>query len=326
MKLAIDYYPFLNFYHAGPKVFLNRLSNSIIKNNFCKIRSPYLPFYDVALYSVYHKNFFNKKFVLRVDGIYFDKKNTAGDTYKLNKNIFDSIDKALGVIFISEFSKKMVEKFHGKLTIPNTVIHNKVPLDLFNSKGSNYRYKLGISKDDKVLITSAHWRKHKRLNETIKLLNLINVKSTNEYKLIVLGDNSKKNLGKNIFNVGDISPSELSPWYRTANIYIHLAWIEPCGNTQIEAMASGLPVVCCNNGGIGETVINANGGIVVKSDADYEYNLIDYYNSPEPDYSKLIDSIELIFGDLNLYKNKINYDEINIDLAAKKYVDFISSL
>ncbi len=326
MKLAIDYYPFLNFYHAGPKVFLHRLSQSIIKNNFCKIHSPYLPFHDIALYSVYHKNFFNKKFVLRVDGIYFDKKNTAGDTIKLNKKIFDSINRATGVIFISDFSKKMVEKFYGKLLIPHTTIHNKVPLDIFNNKGNNYRQKLGISKNDKVLITSAHWRKHKRLNETIKLLNILNEKKDNEYKLIVLGDNSKKKLAKNVFNVGDIKPSELSPWYRTADVYVHLAWIEPCGNTQVEAMASGLPVICCNNGGIGETVNNASGGIVVESDLNYKYDLIDYYNPPEPDYLKVKSSIELIFSDLNKYKNKINYEEINIDLAAKKYVDFIRSL
>ena len=44
MNLAIDYYPFLNFYHAGPKVFLNRLKNSIKKQNLCNLRTPYAPF------------------------------------------------------------------------------------------------------------------------------------------------------------------------------------------------------------------------------------------------------------------------------------------
>ena len=33
--------------------------------------------------------------------------------------------------------------------------------------------------------------------------------------------------------------NSLSKWYRSADIYLHLAWIEPCGNTQIEAMAQG---------------------------------------------------------------------------------------
>ena len=99
-----------------------------------------------------------------------------------------------------------------------------------------------------------------------------------------------KNLksNKNVIYAGEISPSKLPDWYRTADIYIHLAWIEPCGNTQIEAMASGLPVICCNNGGIGETVKNANGGIVVDCDQKYEMNKIDYYNPLEPCYEKLI--------------------------------------
>ena len=115
MNLAIDYYPFLKFYHSGPKVFLNRLKNSIKKQNLFNIRSPLLPFFDIALYSVYEKNFFNKNYVLRVDGIYFDIKNTSGNTNDLNNQIFKSIANSKGIIYISQFSKEMVHTFYGKL-------------------------------------------------------------------------------------------------------------------------------------------------------------------------------------------------------------------
>lgn len=326
MNLAIDYYPFLKFYHSGPKVFLNRLSKSIYKNNLCKITTPFLPFFDIGLYSVYKKNFFKKKYVLRVDGIYFDKNNTFGNTESLNKKIFNSIDDSSGVIFISEFSKKMVESFHGRIKKPNIIIHNKVPLNLFRNTGHNFRNILGFDNDKRILITSAHWRRHKRLDETIKLVNILN-KDKDQYKLLVLGDNKKKNNDNpNIYYIGEVKPDDLSPWYRTADIYIHLAWIEPCGNTQIEAMASGLPVVCCNNGGIGETVKKANGGIVANCDKIFTHSLIDYYNPPEPNYMILKKAIEKIFNNLSNYKESINYDYLNIDNAAKQYVQFIKNI
>mgnify|MGYP001471292695 CR=1 FL=1 len=115
MKLAIDYYPLLKFYHAGPKVFLNRLKDSIIKQNLCDVKSPFLPLFDVAIYSVYEKNYFNKKYLLRVDGIYFDNQNTVGNTMELNQKIFDSINKSIGIIYISNFSKMMVHELKKKV-------------------------------------------------------------------------------------------------------------------------------------------------------------------------------------------------------------------
>ena len=282
-----------------------------------------MPFFDIALFSVYEKNFFEKRFILRVDGIYFDKNNTAGDTNNLNNKIFNSISKANGVIYISKFSKDMVNKFYGKIDIPEKIIHNKVPLNYFKPNGDNYRKDLNIKNNERVLITSAHWRRHKRLEETIYFLNYLNSYSPIKYKLIILGGNKKRFNDENIISIGEVKPNLLSKWYRTADIYLHLAWIEPCGNTQIEAMASGIPVVCCNNGGIGETVIKAKGGIVVETDDQFEMNLIDYYNPPKPNYQNLKNAVEKIYDDYQDYKNKIDYDYLNIDLAAKEYCEFI---
>ena len=323
MKLAIDFHPFLNFYHAGPKVFLNRLRKSIIRQNICKIKTPYFPFYDIALYSVYEKNFFYKKYVLRVDGIYFDKNDTAGNTKLLNNKIFKSISKSCGIVYISKFSKEMVHKFYGKIDIPETVIHNKVPLDIFKPIGDNYRNELSLKKNERILVTSAHWRRHKRLEETIDFIDFLNSQNSHKYKLIILGGEKKSFNNQNIISIGEVSPNSLSKWYRTADIYLHLAWIEPCGNTQIEAMASGVPVICCNNGGIGETVNEASGGIVVDADMPFQMELIDYYNPPKPNFEKLRDAVEKIYNNYNYYKNQINYHYLNIDLAANKYCEFI---
>lgn len=327
LKIAIKGYPFNDSIHSGPYVFMRRLAESILSQRLAKVRSTKFPFYDIALFAATSKNIYNKPFVLRVDGIYFDTKNTVGNTEKLNARIFSPIDNSDGVIFISEFSKKMVEKFHGKILKPHTIIHNAVDTNMFTPNGLNFRNKLNFSKDVRVIVTSAHWRRHKRLKETVTLFNKLRKVSEFNYKLLILGENPDYIVeDKDIIYVGEVEPNKLSSWYRTGGLYLHLEWIESCGNTQIEAMACGLPVVCTNNGGIGETVMKANGGIVSNADKKYKFERLDFYNPPEPNYETLSSDIEKIFGNYERFVEKIDYSALDINNAAKQYVKFIRKI
>lgn len=327
IRLGIKSYPFLNFYHNGPKVFMSRLSKTFIKNNSFKIRPVFLPNYDVALFTVTKGDYYNKPYFLRLDGLYIDKDDTIINSRSENKKIFNSIKNAKGLIFQSNYCKQITDKFYPEnRNIKSVVINNGVPLEIFNPKGRNFRLKYNIEKNDKVLITSAHWRRHKRLEETIKLLDLLNKNKNQNYKLIVLGETKlSKQFAENkeIIFAGEVKPNNLPSWYRSADVYIHLAWIEPAGNTQNEAMACGLPVVCCNNGGLKDTVLKSNGGIISNSDEEYNLGYVDYYNPPEPNFSKLINDIETIFDNLSLFQSKIKYNEIDINLVATNYEKFI---
>ena len=327
LKIAIEGYPFSNAAHGGPDVFVRRLTESIISQKLAKIGRTKFPFYDIALFKVTSKSLYSRPFVLRVDGIYFDTKNTVGDTKKLNAGIFSSIDKSDGVIFISEFSKKMVEKFHRKISKPNVIIHNTVDTSIFTPDGPNLRSRLNFSENVRVIVTSAHWRRHKRLKETVMLFNRIRRTSKYAWKLLVLGGKPDYIVeDKDIIYAGEVIPNELPSWYRTADLYVHLAWIESCGNTQIEAMACGLPVVCMNNGGIGETVIKVNGGIVSNADEPYNLEKLDFYNPPEPNYELLTRDIENIFEDYQQWVKKINYSALDINNVAMHYVKFITQV
>ena len=282
IRLGIKSYPFLNFYHNGPKVFMSRLTKAFKKNNHFKIRSVFFPNYDVGLYTVTKGDNHDKPYFLRLDGLYIDKKNTILNSVSENQKTFKSIENAKGLIFQSKYCKQIADKLYPEHNMKkSTIINNGVPLDTFNPYGKNYRSKFNFKKSDRVLITSAHWRRHKRLEETIKLLDILNKNKNKNYKLIVLGYTKLSKYfknNKNIIFAGEIKPKNLPTWYRSAHIYIHLAWIEPAGNTQNEAMGCGLPVVCCNNGGLKDTVIKANGGIISESDNEYKFDYIDYYN------------------------------------------------
>ena len=330
MLIGIENFYLNRLSKQGPYIFLSRLVETIKKENLCNLTSLFDPRADFKLYLIKKKKdiFFNKDFFLRVDGLYLDKFNRKFQSDKLNNEIFNSIDKAKGLIFISHYSKKIVEKMHKKIINPNIIIHNSVDTSQFLNKGENLRKRLGLNDCDRVIVTSASWRRHKRLKESIELLKILNSENNKyRYKLLVLGKtDDQKILQEDTIYTGHIAHYNLPAYYRSGDIYLQLSWIEPCGNTQIEAMSCGLPVICCNNGGIGETVIRANGGKVLKTDEEFKFEKIDYYNPPEPDFNLLKEEIKDMFKNLNFYKQNIIREKLDIKIAANNYVNFFKKI
>jgi glycosyltransferase involved in cell wall biosynthesis len=58
-------------------------------------------------------------------------------------------------------------------------------------------------------------------------------------------------------------PDPLIQWYRTADLYVHPALLEPFGNVVVEAMAAGLPLVVTDGTGAADCVEKARCGLVV---------------------------------------------------------------
>ena len=254
-------------------------------------------------------------------GFFFDNKNTLTDTFQANKLIFDSIDNSIGTIFISDFTKNLVKKFHKNFNTKNIVINNSVPLNIFSPDGKNLRDKLNINSQDFVIIVSAAWRRHKRLDEILELFFKLKTKIKN-LKLIILGKYNMNKKDPDIILADTISHDMLPQWYRTANIYLHLSWIDQNPNTLVEAIACGLPSLCTNNGGTRELIEKTNSGIVSYVDENYNYQLVDYYNPPKPNYDTLIKDFMEIYNNYKEYKNNINTAPIDLTEAAKKYLNF----
>lgn len=61
-----------------------------------------------------------------------------------------------------------------------------------------------------------------------------------------------KGLGDRIRELGIISDAQLAEWYAAADALVYLPSLSGFGLPVIEAMASGLPVVCSNTGGVAE--------------------------------------------------------------------------
>ncbi len=324
MKIAIEKYPFIGNEKIGPYIFLERLSKEFKKKNIA-LTNKFNPFHDFSVFANTDKSFYKKPYFLRIGGIFFDKKNTTTNTYKSNKIIFDSIDNSIGTIFISKFTKNLVQKFHTNFNTKSIIINNSVPLDIFSNKGKNFRNKLKFKEEDFVIIVSAAWRRHKRINEILELFFKLKSK-IRKLKLIILGNYNKKITDPDIVVAGNISPDHLPEWYRSANLYIHLSWIDQNPNTLVEAIACGLPSICTNNGGTRELIEKTSSGIVSNADENYNYQLVDYYNPPKPNYDILINDFMEIYNNYEIFKKKINTQPIDISNAALKYINFFEEV
>jgi glycosyltransferase involved in cell wall biosynthesis len=242
LRICFDGFPFDDSRHGGPKVFMRRLGRDIASRDSVVLKAPINPFYDIGLFSVKRKNYYPKPYVLRLDGL--------GKESGMYQAQYKSAQKASGIVFLTDYCRRVYEQHFEPVSCPYTIVHNKVDIGIFHPNGPNQRERLGISNDCRVMIASSHWRRWKRLREISELFVNAKRKAGHPLKLIVLGGKPDHIIDDpDVIYAGEIQPDALAPWYRTADVYVHLARIEPCGNTQIEAMACGVPVLCIDNGG-----------------------------------------------------------------------------
>jgi glycosyltransferase involved in cell wall biosynthesis len=110
-----------------------------------------------------------------------------------------------------------------------------------------------------------------------------------------------------VYNVHD--------WYKVSDIYIHTAYYEPFGLVFLEAMASGLPVVCLDGKGNRDIMEDGKNGYIIDEQnadtfAEWIYNL---------------------YTDQNLYSQISIYAQtfakrFDIKLKIKEFVEFYTSI
>lgn len=313
---------------GGPSLFMKRLRASVSGQSIANVATFINPFTDINIFSNVARDIYGKPYVFRVDGIYFDKNETTGSNYEHNKPIFKGINNATGIISQSAFSYKLISSFHTKIDKPYDIINNGVDIKIFSPKGLDNRKKLGVKDNDLVFVTSTKWRAHKRLKDVINVFIEFEKNSNRACHLLVLGKNSNIEHIRHprIHNIGFVPPKDLPVWYRTGNIFLFFSWLDNCPNSVVEAIASGLPVVCSNQGGTRELVEMTKGGVVAEADDDFIFEPVELYNPPTPDYNKILAAINKIVSNYDTYIQNIDRTMIDIDNVAMRYVRFIEKV
>jgi len=238
--------------------------------------------------------------------------NEHYDSDKKNRPLFRAYRKADGIIFQSEFNRKLLEHFAGEPPCPNVVIPNGVPPN-FCPEGNRVDYGF-----DRTVICSAKWKAHKRLDSIIEgFLEYGN----SDVGLVILGGGVGKIMEhENIICIGKIPPDDLPKYLRGGDVFIHLAWLDHCPNSVVEALACGLPVLCSHNGGTKEIV--GSNGIVMKFEQEYDFAKVPVFRPPQCDKRRVADGIARILD----WKKPIDASYLKLDIVADRYMKFAESL
>jgi glycosyltransferase involved in cell wall biosynthesis len=293
---------------SGPSIFGYRLKEELIRKGWRW--DAFLP----SVNYIFSSGFFRPlcENIVRLDGLYFDSENTVGDSDKRNRPIFKAYQKADGIIFQSEFSKMLFEKFMGDLNCPWSVIFNGVGSN-FSSKGERVDY--GFKK---AIICSGKWRVHKRLK---CIINGFLEYGDSETCLVILGWGFQKSLEHpNIKYLGKVAPRDLPKFLRGGDAFIHLTWLDNCPNAVVEALACGLPVLCSHNGGTKE-IIRTN-GIIMQCEEEYNFKKVALYKPPECNSKLVAAGIEQILS----WDKPVDADYLRLDGIADQYVAFSERL
>jgi len=199
---------------------------------------------------------------------------------------------------------------------PFTIIANGIDQQDFLSNVKPIKYENPIfSKYEKICIASASWRRHKRLEETIAAFKDARLKNV---LLVALGGfdyiKDKSSIPENVLLTSLLEPNATSSIYAMADAMIHLAWLDWCPNTVVEALSCGTPVLCSHNGGTKELV--KNDGVVIQLEEDYRIgDKVPLYNPPKVDTKIIVEGIIEVLERSTLFDRP----DLDISYVASQY-------
>lgn len=199
---------------------------------------------------------------LRVD---HSKKNFA-----LKKKLFTQIPN-LTLVPVSQWLCDNIEMSFLQ-NYPVKRIYNGISLDTFNVSPSHKRdYMSG----DKLMLlgVASCWTNRKGLNDFLQLAEIL----PSYYMIVLVGLTSKqlKDLPANIIGITRIeSIQKLAELYSSADIFLNLTMQDTFPTTNLEALASGTPVITYRTGGSIEAVDDKTGLVVDQGDIKGVLNAI----------------------------------------------------
>ncbi|MDP3042804.1 MAG: glycosyltransferase family 4 protein [bacterium] len=143
----------------------------------------------------------------------------------------------------------------------------------FKTQISNFKKKLGISEDEKIIITTSRLVEKNGIEDLIGAIDILVNRSKLPVKLLICGEGEleeklKKIVGTGhrpvltdkVLFLGQIGHRELPQYLWASDVFCRPSLSEGLGNSFLEAMAAGIPVVATPVGGILDFLIDGQTG------------------------------------------------------------------
>ncbi|MBX7066581.1 MAG: glycosyltransferase family 4 protein [Parachlamydiales bacterium] len=196
----------------------------------------------------------------------------------------------------SQYVAKRIEKFYHRKA---EVIYPPVDLQFFREE----------SKKDDYYLTASRMVPYKRVDLIVEAFAKMP-----EKKLVVIGDGPewkkvKEKAGKNVELMGYQSDDVLKAHMQKAKGFVFAA-VEDFGIVPVEAMASGTPVIAFAKGGVKETVVDRETGLL-------------YSEQSVSGIIEAIQSFERMAFDSKKCRNKA--EEFSVERFNQSFLKFVSS-
>lgn len=236
----------------------------------------------------------NKIFLHRIDGPMVHYRG-GSDRIDLFLFIINNV-LADGTIFQSNYSKNACFDLGLKNNTYETTIINAP-----NSKIFNFKDRTIFDKNKKIKLIATSWSSNIRKGfEVYKWLDE-NLDFT-KYEMKFIGNSPVK--FTNLKHIEPLASENLSNELKNSDIFITASQKDPCSNSLIEAIHSGLPTIVLNDGGHPEIISNA--GLT--------------FNKPE-------EIPQLLHNIVDNYEDYVcNIDLPNIDDVGKLYFNFCEKI
>lgn len=233
----------------------------------------------------------------------------VGPYYPLWKKIFRKADYIQAISnFLADFGKR-----HGA-KCPVEVVPNGVDVSVFTQEHladelQRLRDGLELKSGDKVVITTSRLVPKNSVDILIKAMAEVK-KSSPSIKCLILGIGKDEemlkrlardlDLEKEVLFLGNIEHKNMSKYLKISDVFVRASRSEGLGNSFIEAMAAGLPIIGTNVGGIPDFLRDGETGLFTRVE----------------DENDLAEKILLLFRDDGLKQKLIRQGR---DLAIHDY-------
>ena len=192
--------------------------------------------------------------------------------------------------------------------VPNGVDNKLFSQEFSDDELDNFKKELNIKKEEKVIITTSRLVKKNAIDDVIKAMG--ELKTDFELKFLIIGkgamESSLKKLTKDLGLENQVLfldyklQKDLPKYLKISDIFIRPSLSEGFGNSFIEAMAAGLPVIAAPVGGIVDFVRDGETGLFCQT------------NNPE----SIAEKIRLLLSDKDLCQKLAANGK---ELAKEKY-------
>ncbi|MFY9462371.1 MAG: glycosyltransferase [Candidatus Sungiibacteriota bacterium] len=166
--------------------------------------------------------------------------------------------------------------YRGKASvIPNGVDVSAFTRDFMPDELRLLKEGLRIDSDEKVVITTSRLVEKNAVDTAIRSIGVLNRKGR-RVKFLVIGSGEdektlkelarKEGVGERVIFLGQIPHAEIPKYLKIADVFVRPSRSEGFGNSFIEAMAAGVPIIGTMVGGITDFLEDGKTGVAVRVD------------------------------------------------------------